>query len=166
MPTTWAVVEIWPTRWVVRGRAARLENDAAQRPVRSGSRLAPYSFPGAQYSPLTLIGVAKRMFEMDLRPPMAQVGPTSSGLGTSPVTGGPDRLIAVSRQKGLQPKVRGAFRDPDWAFWELGVPAPAPDCGVMRIEVDKFGVPTDVGCELAASGRTGESRWRSWWGGP
>jgi hypothetical protein len=148
MPTSWALVEIWPDRWVVRGRVGSL-----RRGKSSGSRLTPHAFPGAQYSPLTLIRPKRRLFDSDARPPLGQVGAT------------PTRLIAVARQKHVTPRVAGAYRAPDWAFWELRLRKEElpPNCGVLAITVNKYGVPTAVRCEEARGLRHGEFEFADYW---
>jgi hypothetical protein len=151
MPTTWALVEIWPDRWVVRGRVGSL-----RRGKSSGGRLTPHTFPGAQYSPLTLIRPKRMLFDSDVRPPMGQVGAT------------PTRLIAVARQRHVTPRVAGAYRPPDWAFWELRLKKEElpPNCGVLAITVNKYGVPTAVRCEEARGLRPGEFHFADYWSKP
>ena len=157
IPHEWPLVEIWPNRWVIRGRAGILRRGKA-----SGSRGTPHGLPASQYTPLTLIRPKRHFFESDVRPPVGQVGPA------------PTRLIAVSRQKHLNPRVAGAYRPPDWAFWELrvgsgghpserGYQKPAENCDVVAITVNQYGVPTAVRCETAADVVKGQLEWDSYW---
>lgn len=123
-------VEIYPDFWRVRVSLGSM----LQKNTPTGGQYLPYSgTPAVRFSPLMLAPPARKAATPSLAGPWGQVE-------------SPFRMIMVGRHAGWQVEVPGAFRAPDWVYWEVPMPDPAA-CGLLVIDVDHNGVPLAVKCE-------------------